>query len=93
MIRNKPLLAIPFTSTRGMFFSLLSNISKLLNSVRPNIFDDNAIPPEPFTPFFFRDRENDDGSSTLKKKNRTINRYREICSTGSERQKKNKVNV
>lgn len=55
MIRNKPLLAIPFTSTRGMFFSLLSNISKLLNFVRPNIFDDNAIPPEPFTPFFFRD--------------------------------------
>lgn len=76
-----------------MFFSLLSNISKLLNFVRLNIFDDNAIPPEPFTPFFFRDRENDDGCSTLKKKNRTINRYREICSTGSERQKKNKVNV
>lgn len=51
-----------------MFFSLLSNISKLLNFVRPNIFDDNAIPPEPFTPFFFRDLENDDGCSTVKKK-------------------------
>lgn len=60
-----------------MFFSLLSNISKLLNFVRPNIFDDNAIPPEPFTPFFFKDRENDDGCSTVKKKksyNQSISR-------------------